>query len=91
MNIFTTDGQLANANVVVLEDNLNFYPSYMAGTVIRNDTLEKFPELLPVLEKMKNLITDSEMAEMNYKVEELQENPSDVALEFLEKKGLLDN
>jgi len=89
MNIFTTDGQLANSDVVVLEDNLDFYPSYMAGTVIRNETLAKYPELISVLIKFNNLITDSEMAEMNYQVEEENESPYEVAMSFLKEKGLI--
>ena len=40
MNIFTTDGQLSNSDVVVLKDDKNFYQTYYCGTVVRKDTLE---------------------------------------------------
>ncbi|RBQ22962.1 hypothetical protein ALNOE001_12160 [Candidatus Methanobinarius endosymbioticus] len=43
MNIFTTDGQLNNPNIVVLEDDKEFYPSYQCGNVVREDVLEKHP------------------------------------------------
>lgn len=89
MNIFTTDGLLSSANVRVLEDDLSFYPSYKCGNVIRNEVLEKYPELETVLFKMENTITDLTMAEMNYSVEELQEDPKDVAYDYLSEKGLL--
>ena len=36
MVIFTTDGQLSASDVVVLEDDKQFYPSYLCGNVIRS-------------------------------------------------------
>lgn len=89
MNIFTTDGQLANANVVVLKDDLNFYPSYRAGIVARKDVLAKNPQLKESIDKLRNLITDNEMVKMNYNVEVLKENPKEVAKVFLQSKGLI--
>lgn len=69
MVIFTTDGQLSASDVVVLEDDKNFYPSYICGNVIRAEVLRKYPELEAVFEKMNGFITDSDMAAMNYEVE----------------------
>ncbi len=89
MNIFTTDGQLAISDVTVLEDDKDFYQSYYCGTVVRMDTLEKYPELEAVLMKMDNIITDKEMAELNYKVEAEGINEKDLAKDFLIEKGLL--
>ena len=45
MVIFTTDGQLSVSDVTVLEDDKNFYPSYLCGNVIRSEVLEEHPEL----------------------------------------------
>lgn len=89
MNVFTTDGQLADSDVVLLEDNKNFYQTYYCGTVIRNDTLKKHPELEEILMKMNNILTESEMAELNYKVESEKEDEKEVAEAFLRDKGLL--
>lgn len=89
MNVFTTDGQLADSDVVLLEDNKNFYQTYYCGTVIRNDILKKYPELEEVLMKMNNILTESEMAELNYKVESKKEDEKKVAEDFLRDKGLL--
>ena len=89
MNIFTTDGQLSISDVVVLEDDKGLYPSYMCGFVVRNEILEEYPELQNVFEMMENLITDADMAEMNYLVESEGANPEDVANGFLTEKGLM--
>ena len=89
MNIFTTDGQLSAADAVVLEDDKGLYPSYVCGFVVRNEVLEEHPELQQVFDKVENLITDAEMAEMNYQVETEGQEPEDVANAFLQEKGLL--
>jgi len=72
MNIFTTDGQLASSDIVVLNDDKNFYQTYYCGTVVREEVLKKYPELEAVLMKMENILTDKEMAELNNKVEDLE-------------------
>ncbi len=89
MPIFTTDGQLSIANVVILEDDKSFYPSYLCGNIVRKETLEKHPELEVVFEKLIDSISDSEMAEMNYKVESKGKEPREVAKSFLKSKGLI--
>ncbi len=89
MVIFTTDGQLTASDVVVLEDDLQFYPSYLCGNVIRNEVLEKYPELKDVFQKLSGIISDSDMAKMNYAVETEGKEPRDVAEEFLYSHDLL--
>lgn len=88
MNIFTTDGQLTSSDVVVLKDDKNLYPSYRCGFIVRSQVLKDHPELQAVFEKVTNLISDSEMAKMNYQVETEGKSPEEVASSFLQKKGL---
>lgn len=90
MVIFTTDGQLAISDVVVLEDDKKMYPSYRAGTVVRSEILSEYPELKPVLEKLNNILDDKIMADLNYQVESEGKKPEDVAREYLQEKGLLE-
>ena len=89
MVIFTTDGQLTAADAVVLEDDKEFYPSYLCGNVVRRAVLEEHPELETVLEKLAGTISDSDMAQMNYVVETEGREPRDVAADFLRSRGLL--
>lgn len=90
MVVFTTDGQLSASDVVVLEDDKQFYPSYLCGNVVRGEVLEEHPELSGVFDKVTGLITDSDMAQMNYEVETENREPEDVAEEYLQAHGLLD-
>lgn len=89
LSIFTTDGQLSQSDVVVLEDNLHFYPSYKCGTVIRKEVLDKYPELETVLQRLEGTIDDIQMSKMNDLVESKNQEPEDVAENFLAEIGLL--
>lgn len=89
VDAFATDGLLKKFQLKVLEDDKNYFPPYYAVPVIRQDTLETYPEIKEVANKLSAALTDDVMAEMNYQVDELGEEPKDVAHEFLLKEGLI--
>lgn len=91
-NAFTTDAQLANPNtkLVTLADDKHLQVNYFCSTVVRQDALEKFPGLEEVLMQMDGLLSDQEMASLNYKVEVEGLDELDVARDFLMQKGLLE-
>ncbi|QRN86402.1 glycine/betaine ABC transporter substrate-binding protein [Clostridia bacterium] len=89
INIFSTDGRLKEFGLVVLEDDMNFFPSYFAATLVRQETLDMYPELTSILAMMDGLISNEEMTEMNYLVEIEDMDPKQVAMDFLTQKGLL--
>lgn len=86
---FSTDGLLKKLNLVVLEDDKNFFPPYYAIPIIRSETLEKYPEIKPLVEDLGTHLTNEIMMELNYRVDELQEKPEDVAKDFLMSIGLI--
>ncbi len=89
INAYTTDGQLSVADAVSLTDDKGFFKNYYCGTVVREDTLENYPELEGVLKKMDGIITNEEMSKMNYDLEVNNRDEPDVAMEFLKSKGLI--
>lgn len=89
-NGYTTDAQLSRDDVVVLEDDKNLQLNYFCSTIVRNDALEEYPGLEDILMKMDGVLTDKEMATLNYKVEVDGENEADVARAFLVEKGLIE-
>lgn len=82
MIVFTTDGQLAKSNAVLLLDDKKFFPSYFCGNVIREATLKKYPELESVLQKLNDCLSNEQMAKLNYLVEIERREPSDVVKDF---------
>lgn len=91
MNIFTTDGQLSGADLVTLEDDRHFFPTYYCATVVRQDVLDAHPGLEEALMKMENVLTDRKMADLNYQVDVLGRPEREVAADFLKEKGLVGN
>lgn len=90
VDAFATDGLLKKFDLVTLKDDKEFFPPYYAMPLVRGETLEKYPELVPVLEELSNVLTDEIMVELNYRVDELQESPDKVAHDFLIESGLIE-
>ncbi|MEY8492337.1 glycine betaine ABC transporter substrate-binding protein [Lachnospiraceae bacterium 29-91] len=88
-NGFTTDAQLSRDDIMVLEDDKHLQVNYFCSTVVRQDTLEKYPGLEDSLMKMDGILTDQEMAELNYQVEVEGKDEAEVAEAFLKEKGLM--
>ena len=80
---YSTDGMLLNFDVVVLEDDLEFFPPYHGAIIIRKETAEAHPELLYVLQMLSGVLTDEIMRGLNYRVDVMGELPRTVAEEYL--------
>lgn len=91
VDAFSTDGLLEKFDLVTLEDDKNFFPPYYAIPLVRREIVEKYPELIPIIEELGDILTNEIMMELNYKVDELQMEPDIVANEFLMESGLLQN
>ncbi len=89
IDAFTTDGLIANYNLVVLEDDLGFFSPYYAAPLVRLETLETYPELETVLNMLDGLVSEDDMVELNYNVDKLGMEPSVVARQYLQSKNLV--
>lgn len=90
IDIFTTDGHLEERDLIVLEDDRQYFSPYEAATIIKNETLEQYPELYDVLNVLEGQISNEDMARLNYLVDIGGENVEDVARLFLVSKGLIE-
>ncbi len=88
-NGFTTDAQISRDDVVVLEDDKQYQVNYFCSTVVREDALKKYPKLEETLMLMDGILSDQEMAKMNYQVEVEGKDETQVAKAFLIEKGLI--
>jgi len=86
---FATDGRIPAFNLVVLEDDLKFFPPYFAAPVVRMDLLTKAPKVAEVLNRLAGKISDDDMAALNYAVDGKKQDAEVVAKEFLKDRGLI--
>jgi osmoprotectant transport system substrate-binding protein len=86
---YTTDPRLKEFDLKVLKDDKQFFPPYDGSAVVRNDALERHPELRDVVALLVGQIDTATMTELNYEVDVKKRDAEEVALEFLQAKGLL--
>lgn len=65
----STDGQIAALNLIMLEDDLHYFPPYEAAPVVRKDALEAYPQLGPALRELAGRIDTREMRALNRAVD----------------------
>ena len=86
---FATDGRIPAFNLVVLDDDLKFFPPYFAAPVVRMDLLTKAPKVAEVLNRLAGKISDDAMAALNYTVDGKKQDAEAVAKDFLKSQGLV--
>ena len=85
---YSTDGRIKAFDLLVLTDNRHAFPPYDAAPVVRQATLNRYPELGPTLNLLAGKLTDSVMTALNYQVDYEKESPELVARAFLKRTGL---
>ena len=85
----TTDGLIPVLGLFVLEDDRHYFPPYEAVPVIRQQTLQQYPEVAKVLAQLSGKISDDEMQRLNYAVQGQHRDATEVAHEFLKSKNLV--
>jgi len=86
---FATDGRIPAFNLVVLDDDLKFFPPYFAAPVVRMDLLTKAPKVAEVLNRLAGKISDDAMAALNSAVDVKKQDAEAVAKDFLKSQGLV--
>jgi len=89
IDAYSTDSELAEYQLVVLEDDQQHFPPYQGAPLIRNEVLQEFPELEEILNQLANKITDDEMRAMNYQVNSEGKSAQVVARAYLIQQGLI--
>jgi osmoprotectant transport system substrate-binding protein len=87
---FTTDGQLTSDELVVMEDPKSIWPFYYPAPVVRTEVLEQNPEMEGVLNEVSKSLDAETMRQLNSQVDIEQEDPDEVAAEFLQEKGIVE-
>ena len=86
---YGTDGQVAAYDLLVLEDDRNFWPPYPAAAFVRQAVLDEHPEIGDRLNQIAEKLDSETMSRLNWEVAGNGREPTEVAREFLEQNGLL--
>jgi osmoprotectant transport system permease protein len=86
ISVYTTDGQIVHSDLVILEDDQDFFPAYDAAFIAREDADLGASR---VLETLSGLIDDRRMRELNLAVLDPAVSYADVANRFLREEGLI--
>lgn len=76
-------------DLVILEDDKHFFPPYFAAPLVRQETLQKHPQIKEVLSKLAGKIDDKQMAVLNAQVDVDKKKSRDVAEAWLKEQGLI--
>lgn len=86
---YSTDGRLMEYDFQLLDDDKHFFPDYSAFPLVRKNTIEKYPEVMEALNRLRNILTEEKMQALNYRYEINKESLDIVAFEFLSEEGII--
>ena len=86
---FATDGRIAAFGFVNLEDEKSYFPMYNPAPVVRASVLSKWPEIPDILRPVSENLSTEKMQKLNAEVDIEHRDVHDVALQWLERGGLL--
>lgn len=85
--VFTTQGQIEELGLVVLEDDQDLIPAENIVPVIREDALTT--EIGDVLNELSATLTEEDLISLNKRVDLDNEDPEVVAEDYLTQEGLI--
>lgn len=86
---FATDGRVKGFGLINLIDDKGCFPVYNPAPVIREETLERYPEIPELLNKLMPLLDTPTIMQLNYQVDVLHESAGEVCKCWLQKVGLI--
>ncbi|MGG0718178.1 osmoprotectant update ABC transporter permease/substrate-binding subunit OpuFB [Robertmurraya massiliosenegalensis] len=87
VDAYSTDSELQQYELKVLEDDQLLFPPYQGAPLLREETARNYPEIVSALNKLAGKISDDEMRKMNYEVNVEGKSSREVAETFLEQEG----
>ena len=79
----STNGLIAALDLFVLEDDQQYFPPYDGVPVFRSETLQRYPQLCEVINRLAGSIDEDQMRRMNYQVDGEGKLVKEVVEEFL--------
>ena len=86
---YSTDGQIARYDLVVLEDDRGFFPAYQAAPLVSRRLHDDLPAAVAALTTLSGVLDETRMRRLNERVEVDGEDVAAVAADALRELGLV--
>lgn len=83
--VYTTDGEIAQFDLLVLADDRHFFPPYDAVWLYRADLEERRPDVVAQLRRLEGRVSEADMRELNSRVQRKQATEEAAAVDFLNR------
>ena len=84
----STDGPIREFGLVALQDDKHYFPPYQAIPLVRNEALQRWPQIQVALDALAGKIAADDMRAMNEAIDAGHRDPAEVVREFRKIKGL---
>ncbi len=84
----STDGAIKALDFVALEDDRHYFPPYEAVPLVREESLQRWPQIGVAMQRLAGKVSADDMRAMNLAVESQHRDVGDVVREFRARKGL---
>ena len=87
--VFATDGRIKALDLTVMADDKAYFPVYQGAFTLMQATLDKYPAIAGIINKLTVLLTDQVMQTLNAKADVDGDDPAAIARTFLVEQGLI--
>ncbi len=86
---FTTDGKIKELGLLKLEDDKKVFQASNPAPLLREEVLEQYPQIKSIMAKITDELDNETMIKLNYKVDLEENEPVDVARQWLLDNDLI--
>ena len=90
IDAYSTDGLIDYYDLVVLEDDKQYFLPYYGVPMVSEHLLTEYPDAVGVINELSKHLSSEGMRKLNYEVDVKKREPAEVAHEFLVQEGLLE-
>jgi osmoprotectant transport system substrate-binding protein len=72
-----------------MQDDKEYFPVYQIGFTLKQTTLDKYPAIADIINKLTATLTDQVMQTLNARADVDGDEPADIARDYLIEQGFI--
>ncbi|MEY4559988.1 MAG: hypothetical protein RLZ82_1003, partial [Actinomycetota bacterium] len=76
-------------DLTVMQDDKEYFPVYQIGFTLKQTTLDKYPAIADIINKLTATLTDQVMQTLNARADVDGDEPADIARDYLIEQGFI--